>query len=268
MGRGFFIDDIKNVKHIDEDNNIGSLIKHNIISLKNFIIKNSKKYSLFVFKEDSPFFDFHNEQGSCLGLYDKELLDLGNTIKKYNVRLCTVFQNPELGFANDDYQVLKKVDSYLKAHSEFYDLCRLDYSHLIFIPYGNTYLCDYHKFKKVLSSYQKYISNRIGIIDVGNFESMVIASHQKLPWIYDTRKDDAQDAFLFKSIESFLNFRLSTNSRPIIISEDERSIKDYDVLCFPVKKIKLKKVKVKNAKSSKLSTAAITKNRKEKTSRA
>lgn len=198
-------------------NNLEKNLEKNIKSFISFIKKN-KDIKLLFFDKDTPFFNEKTDP-VFLGKNESLLKELGQVLKIQRVRVCTVINDLNFGLANTDQ--IGKIRDTLTLHAQFYDLCRLDCSSMIFIPYGDVYLCDYEKFRKEFSRLPSYISNRIGILDRNNISSMVVANNQKLPWIFNLDSNDHNvSQFLEKSILSFKEFGLMQNIKPIFISQN------------------------------------------------
>jgi hypothetical protein len=219
---GHFLHCFKGIEFIPLDkSNIDKSIKVNLNQFIKLLKNLDPTQRLVGLSEETPFFDVNN-QDSPLGNFEKELKEIGKICKEKSIRICTVVGNPVFGLASDNPENLIHTNSLLKYHSEFYDLARMDYQNLIFIPFGKLYLCDYEIFYNRYLDLPSYIQNRIGICDIDNFTSMVVAHNQRLPWLlklYDALQSNEE--MFKKSKISFANFGLAPNVRPLVLTHSK-----------------------------------------------
>lgn len=257
MSDGYFIDAFGTdqfVKFNDEDSN-QEVVQKNLSVITDMINALPKGITTLAFSESFPFFCKDLKSESILGFFEKELLTLGKLFKSKSIRPVVIFKNKDLGLANPDTETLDLTKYLIISICEFFDLCRMDYSSLVFIPYGDEYLCDYHKFQKNLASLPKYARHRIGILGTSNFESMVVASHQKLPWVYNAN-EVLNAGMMSKSYQSFFTFSLKPESRPVLLSDNKIDDHAIDCILSEIPKKKPRKKKVARSKDESTTTNA------------
>lgn len=248
MAIGYFVDDLEGYSFCDLDSlDPHDSLKKNLNNLKKILISLPKDIRLLGFRENAPFIG-HPLSESILGYFQDELLDIGEIIKDKGFRVVSVIENLSYGFANENYDVFTYLKWLTLSHCEFYEMARLDYTNTIFIPYGDTYLCDYDKFKINLNKVPRYLKNRLGIFDAGNFQSMVIASHQGFPWLYNLDEAGEESPFFHKCQHTYKSLSMAPDARMLAISKNPTEIEGVDVLLSRYVKLKNKKTKKKSKK--------------------
>lgn len=230
MGLGYFFDSIHGFRFLNfKDGNEEDVILQNLQAIKSILLSVSENVNVLCFREESPIIKIPSEV-TRLGLFEGIIRDIGSIAKDRNIRIASVIENPTIGLANKDNDVLNYARRLILSHCEFYELARMDYRSRIFIPYGDKYLCDYDRFKSGLMKLPKYVKHRLGIFDIDNHQSMAVAKKQSFPWIFDARKNVLESDLFKKSKESFVNNSISPGQNAIVLSDKE--INDCAIDCI------------------------------------
>lgn len=230
MSIGHFIKDIVGYSFNEPDSiDPYDSLKENLVTFKSLCNSLSSDVKAICFNEISPLIPGKMDD-SILGMFQEEVLEIGGVLKSKGVRVVSIFSDKSLGFANENFDVITYLKWLVLNHCEFLEMARLDYTSLIYMPYGAEYLCDYNRFKINLSRLPRHVKNRIGIFDSNNFKSMVVADNQGLPWLFNADEDSFDSPIFGKCKEVYKSLGLAPNSTPLAIKSNRLDLKDACVI--------------------------------------